>query len=190
MVLARSSYSPSGFMSSDMGFQSTPLVTSADGYSSKNRHSTGMATLPVGRPQMIYVQHPEDWICFRWILPLVLFRKMVATRSFQGSWKRVSCTRLKGDRGGVHFLKAFLLGGLRPEGTHTFVQNHKHSRFISKIMMGRISLQERIFLVKKKKERKNFTIFEWFSAEIRTFSSFVFHTLGLYEQTANIYAQN
>lgn len=66
-------------------------------------------------------------ICFRWIVPLVLFRKIVATRSFQGSWKRVSCTRLKGDRGGVHFLKAFLLGGLRPEETQLpCVQNHKH----------------------------------------------------------------
>lgn len=30
-VLALSSYSPSGFMSSDMGFQSAPRVTSADG---------------------------------------------------------------------------------------------------------------------------------------------------------------
>lgn len=30
-VLARSSYRPSGFMSSDMGFQSASRVTSADG---------------------------------------------------------------------------------------------------------------------------------------------------------------
>lgn len=54
--------------------------------------------------------------CIWVILPLVLFRKMVATSSFQGSWKRVSCTRLKGERGGVHFLNAFLLGGLRTAG--------------------------------------------------------------------------
>lgn len=47
-------------------------------------------------------------------LPLVLLRKIVATKSFHGSWKRVSCTRLNGDRGGVHFLNAFRLGGLRP----------------------------------------------------------------------------
>lgn len=52
-------------------------------------------------------------------LPLVLLRKMVATRSFQGSWKSVSCTRWCGERGGVHFLKAFLLGGLRAIHTHT-----------------------------------------------------------------------
>ena len=36
-------------------------------------------------------------------LPLVLLRKMVATSSFQGSWKRLSWMRLKGERGGVHF---------------------------------------------------------------------------------------
>lgn len=46
-------------------------------------------------------------------LPEVLLRNMVAMRSFHGSWKSVSCTKLKGERGGVHFLKAFLLGGLR-----------------------------------------------------------------------------
>lgn len=72
----------------------------------------------------------ENWLtisciamCVCWILPLVLFRKMVATRSFQESWKRVSCTRLKGERGGVHFLKAFLLGGLRPMYTWLYSIN-------------------------------------------------------------------
>lgn len=33
-------------------------------------------------------------------------------RSFHGSWKSVSWTRLNGERGGVHFWRAFLLGGL------------------------------------------------------------------------------
>lgn len=38
-----------------------------------------------------------------WYLPLVLFRNIVAIRSFHGSWKRLSCTKLYGDLGGVHF---------------------------------------------------------------------------------------
>lgn len=50
--------------------------------------------------------------CPCYYLPEVLFRKMVAIRSFHGSWKSVSWTKLKGERGGVHFRKAFRLGGL------------------------------------------------------------------------------
>ena len=36
-------------------------------------------------------------------LPVVLLRNMVPIRSFHGSWYRLSCTRLNGDFGGVHF---------------------------------------------------------------------------------------
>lgn len=61
----------------------------------------------------------ETWPCF--YLPEVLFRNMVAIRSFHGSWKSVSWIKLKGERGGVHFRKAFLLGGLGAAR----VQDHK-----------------------------------------------------------------
>jgi hypothetical protein len=37
-------------------------------------------------------------------LPVVLLRNMVPIRSFHGSWYRLSCTRLNGDFGGVHFI--------------------------------------------------------------------------------------
>lgn len=53
-------------------------------------------------------------VCKMLALTTCLIQKNGGHQELQGSWKSVSCTRLKGERGGVHFLKAFLLGGLRP----------------------------------------------------------------------------
>lgn len=41
---------------------------------------------------------------FRSNSPVVLLRKMVAIRSFHGSWNRLSCISPYGDFGGVHFV--------------------------------------------------------------------------------------
>lgn len=53
------------------------------------------------------------------LLPLVLLRKMVATRCFHGSWNKLSWTRLYGDRGGVHCEEVVDLLGFG-DGSTTF----------------------------------------------------------------------
>ena len=60
-------------------FQSAILVTSGSGYFLKNSHMIGIAFFPV-----------------------VLFRNIVATSNFHGSWKRLSWIKLNGDLGGIH----------------------------------------------------------------------------------------
>lgn len=79
MILALFSWSPSGARSRAMACQSPFLAVSGLGQRFRNFHKMGIAAFPV-----------------------VLLRNMVATKSFHGSWYRLSWMRWNGDLGGVH----------------------------------------------------------------------------------------